>query len=909
MADYPSEFEFDVLLKNGEAIHVRPIRPSDADMEREFISRVGPESLLFRFHRPKKALTPEELHYFTNVDYSDRMALIAIHDEKMIAVGRYDLVNRTAPDGGQIAEVAFLVEDRHQGLGIGSHLLQHLTVYARLKGVTAFEAYVMADNHGMMRLFRGSGYRMSRTMDSNVFTVEFPIEYSLEAREAEWEHEKRSTTASLMPIFYPSSVAVIGASRNEKAIGGRLFRNLLIGGFAGPVYPVNPTAPFVNAVRAYPSVLDIPDPVDLALIAVPAQSVHDTLEQCGEKGVRGAVVISAGFGEVNPEGAEMERALVSAARWNGMRMVGPNCMGIVNTDPSVRLDAQFGPTFPPRGNVAMGSQSGALGLAILKQANDLGIGISTFVSLGNRADVSANDLMLYWEEDPATDVILLYMESFGSPRRFGRLARRIGRRKPVVVVKSGISSAGARAASSHTGSLASLDVAVDALFRQSGVIRTRTLDELFDVTALLSQQPLPRGRRVAVLTNAGGPAILTADALEVGQLELPQLSEDLQRRLGEELRSTASTGNPIDMVAAAGPEEYEACLGHLLATDEIDSIIVIHIPTTPEGSEAVVAAMERALSREEAGTKTILAVMMGGSESAPTTEDGTRIPTYPYPESAAQALTAAVRYAEWRDRPEGEFHRPSNIDRAAAENTIRNALGRLGEDGGWLNAEERIDLYDAYGVPSVVTRVAETEDEAVAAAAELGPVVVKVVSESAQHKSDVGGVVLNIEGEEAVRKAFREVTGVVDDATGVVVQQYIPEGHEVIVGMTEDPLFGPLLVFGLGGIYVELLKDVAFRINPISDADAREMIAEPRSSRLLAGYRGTPPGDTGAVEDLLLRISAMVDDNPEIAEMDMNPVKVLRPGEGVCAVDARVKVVPVKGTLLPSRKDVPGRML
>ncbi len=908
MSEYPSEFEFDVILKDGEVIQLRPIRPDDAEREQAFFSKVGPESVYFRFFRAKHDLSPEELRYFTTLDYEDRMAFIALDGEDMVAVGRYDVMpEQTAADGGKVAEVAFLVQDDYQARGVGSHLLQHLTVYARLKGVTEFEAFVLPENHAMLRLFRNSGYKLARQFAEGVYSVEFPIEYSPEAREAEWEHEKRSATASLLPILYPASIAVIGASRDDSSIGGRLFRNLLLRGFTGPIYPVNPSTPFVHSVKAYPSVLDIPDPVDLAFIVVPAAAVPTVLAECGEKGARGVVVISAGFGETGDESAE--RALVAISRRHGMRMVGPNCMGVLNTDVKVRMDGQFGPTYPPAGNVAMASQSGALGLAILDQAKQLNIGISTFVSLGNRVDVSANDLLLYWEEDPATDVILLYMESFGNPRRFGRLARRVSHTKPIVAVKSGRSSAGARAASSHTGALASLDVAVDALFRESGVVRTETLDELFAVTSLFSKQALPAGRRVAVLSNAGGPAILAADALEAGGLELPHLSNDLQLALGEHLLAEASTANPIDMVASAGPEHYEACLRLLLASDEIDSVMVVHIPTAPGGSGTVAAAVARAVEDPATESKTVLAVYMGG---VPDTTDGADypIPVYSYPESAAHALSAAAGYAEWKEKPEGEFLRPPGIDRAAAETLVRRSLARVGPDGGWLTDDEVHGLLGAYGLPLARVRMATTPEEAVSVAEELGgPVALKVVAPSVLHKSDAGGVALDVTGSDAVAAAYRRVTSVADDVHGAVVQEFVKGGHEVIVGMTEDPLFGPLVVFGLGGIFVELMQDVAFRINPLSDLEAREMIGEVKAAKLLSGYRGEPAGDVDALVTLLLRVSALIEDVPEIAEMDLNPVKVLPPGEGVRVVDARIRVRPVKGAMLPSRKDVPGRML
>ncbi len=910
MAEYPTEFEFDVLLKDGQAIHIRPIRPDDADREHRFFQRVGPESVYHRFFGMKLDLSPEELRHFTTLDYDDRMALIAVHGDEMVAVGRYDVLPERSTEDYKVAEVAFLVEDAWQGRGIGRHLLQHLTVYARLRGITEFEAFVLAENVGMMRLFRDSGYRLTRTLEEGIFEVEFPIEYSLEAREAEWEHEKRAVTASLMPILYPTSVAVIGASRDGSSIGGRLLRNLLINGFTGPVYPVNPSAPYVHSILAYPSVLDIPDPVDLAFVVVPAAAVSEALDECGRKGVKGVVVISAGFSEVGDDGSAMETAIVTSARRRGMRMVGPNCMGLLNTDANISMDGQFGPTFPPRGNVAMASQSGALGIAILEQAAAMNIGISTFVSLGNGADVSPTDLLLYWEDDPASDVIVMYMESFGNPRRFGRLARRVGRKKPVVVVKSGRTSAGQRAAASHTGSLASVDVAVDALFSRAGVIRTNTLHELFDVTELLANQPLPAGRRVAVLTNAGGPGILAADAIEGFGLELPEFSPELQGRLSEQLPGMAAPRNPVDMIASANADNYRTCLNLLLDSDEIDAVIVIYIPTAPEGTEEALAAIHETIANRQS-PKTTIGVFMGSSQAAEE-ELGkhSKLAVYQFPEAAARALAAAVEYREWREKPEGRYVRFPDVDRGAGETTVRAALRRVGKDGGWLDAAETEAMLAAYGIRAARTRSAQTEDEAVAVAADLGgPVVLKVIAASALHKSDVGGIALDIQGDEAVRAAYHQVTAAADDATGVLVQEFVGEGHEVIVGMAEDPLFGPLVVFGLGGIFVELMRDVAFRINPLSDVDAREMLSEVKSAELLEGYRGAAGGDLEALQELLLRVSALVEDHPQIAEIDLNPVKVLPPGEGVSVVDARMRLRPVGGFFLPSRKDIPGRML
>ena len=893
---YPNEWETDILLKDGSTVHLRPILPTDGDGLNDLLSRMSRESVYHRFFRVKKRLDPEEIEYFTVLDYSDRMAFIVERDDLVVGVGRYDR-HKT---GSNAAEVAFAVADSEQGRGIGTRLLDYLTAYARPRGITEFRAFVLADNHAMIRVFRGAGYKMRRELEEGVYTVEFPTEESLETIAAAEEHEKRATAASITPLFYPYSIAVIGASRDSASIGGRLMANLLSGDFTGPVYPVNPKAEVVRSMLAYKSVLDCPTVVDLAFVVVPAKHVIPVVEQCAAKGVKGVVVISAGFSETGADGAVLEDRLLEVVREHSIRMVGPNCMGLVNTDPAVQLDGQFGPVRPKRGNVAMSSQSGALGIAILDYATKLNIGISSFVSVGNKADVSGNDLLLYWEDDPATDVILLYLESFGNGRRFARIARRIGHKKPIVAVKSGRTTAGARAASSHTGSLASLDIAVDALFRQSGVIRTATLSQLFDATALLANQPLPKGRRVGIVSNAGGPAILAVDALESRNMQVVEFSEGLQNQLRELLSPEAAVRNPIDMIASAGPDQFRACIDLVMTSDEVDSVMAIFIPASPKGADQIATAIGRAASSRY-GEKPFVAVYMS-SEGAPAdlAAGDSRIPIYPFPEQAARALGHAVDYAEWRSRPTGEVVRFDAVDFETADRVVSKAALRVGEGGGWLEADEVEALLGAYGLRLPASGVATTADEAVALAAGFrGPAVLKVVAPSAVHKSDVGGVVLDVSGETAIREAYAQVTNAVPDAEGALVQEFVRGGHEVLIGMTQDPTFGPLIVFGLGGVFVELIGDVAFRIHPITDLDAAEMISEVKSSKLLDGYRGGEPGDIPAVREALLRVSALVEDFPEIVEMDLNPVKVAKPGDGLTVVDARVRIRPAERAWVP----------
>ena len=522
--------------------------------------------------------------------------------------------------------------------------------------------------------------------------------------------------------------------------------------------------------------------------------------------------------------------------------------------------------------------------------------------------MSGNDLLLFWEDDPNTDVILLYLESFGNPRRFARIARRIGRRKPIVAVKSGRTSAGARAASSHTGSLASLDVAVDALFEQAGVIRVTTLEELFDVTALLANQPIPRGPRVGLVTNAGGPAILAVDALESQGLVVPQFSEGLQSHLRSFLSDDAAVANPVDMIASAGPDEYRQTLAAMLESDELDSVIALYIPTAVTGVGEIAAAIREA-AEAAPDDKTFLAVYMDSS-GAPTelASELARFPAFPFPERAAKALRKAVDYAEWLQEPIGSHITFDDIDKDAASAVITNALDGV-EDKVWLEPDEVDAVLGAYGIRLPATKTVSTPDEAVAFADGLDrPVVLKVISPSAVHKSDVGGVALNLMGSDAIRTGFDQVTSAVPDPEGVLVQEFVAGGHEVLIGMFEDPNFGPLIGFGLGGVFVELIEDVAFKIHPLTDLDARAMIDDVKSGRLLEGYRGGPKGDIDAVVETLLRVSALVEDHPEVVEMDLNPVKVATPGEGVTVVDARIRIRPVEGRWIPSRSDQPMRL-
>jgi acetyl coenzyme A synthetase (ADP forming)-like protein len=887
----------DVLLIDGSTVRLRAIRPDDADRLRDLFSRVSPRSRYLRFHRQIAEITDYELDRFVTIDYENAFGLVATlgegDGEHVIGVGHYF---RTEP---RSAEVAFLVEDTHQGRGIATLILDALAETARTHGITTFEAYVLGENRSMMEVFQASGYPLHSVLKYGTLHVAFPIEELAATERLSAAREAVAAAASVRVFFSPHSVAVIGASRQHGTIGAEVFRNILETGFSGTLYPVNPNAPTVNGIRAYASVLDIPGHVDLAIIIVPAANVLAVADECGRKGVRALVVISAGFRETGEDGRERERLLLEKVRNFGMRLIGPNCMGVLNADPKVSFNGTFSPVFPPFGNVGLLSQSGALGLALLDHATALGIGLSTFVSIGNKADVSANDLIQYWEQDPATGVILLYLESFGNPRKFGRLAPRVTSKKPIVAVKSGRSQAGSRAAISHTGALASVDVAVDALFRQSGVIRVDTLEEMFDVASLLAHQPLPPGRRVGIVTNAGGPGILAADACEANGLEVAALRDETKAALRRVLPPEAGLSNPVDMIASATAEQYEESLRILLNDESLDALIVIFIPPMLTQAPDVARAICEATG-SGATPKTILACfMMARGAPEELAQGGRSIPSYVFPESAARALARVTGYAEWRKRPRGKVPK-FEVDAESARSIVAGALEAARGEGVWLSAGQCQAILAAYGIRSAPALLALSAREAIVAARKLGlPVAVKLASATITHKTDVGGVILDARSFAQVQRAYKamrdrlQALGRLDEMQGVTVQAMVQGGVEAIVGVTQDRSFGPLIVVGLGGTLVELLKDVQVRIQPLTDVDARDMVRSIKGYPLLQGWRGSPPADIAALEDLLLRVSSLAGDLPEIAEMDLNPIRVLSPGEGAVVVDTRMLLRPI----------------
>ena len=703
----------------------------------------------------------------------------------------------------------------------------------------------------------------------------------------------------LRSILEPRSIAVVGASRNPHTIGYVILDSILRDGYTGPVYPVNPNAEVVHSIRAYPSISDVPGEVELAVIVVPKEHVLDVAAECGQAGVSGLVVISAGFREVGGEGVERERRLLELVRKHGMRMVGPNCMGVLNTDPRVSMNATFAPTTPPPGNVSMLSQSGAMGVTILDYAREYGIGVSKFISMGNKADISGNDALEYLKDDESTSVILMYLENFGNPRRFTRIARELTQVKPVVAVKAARTRAGARAASSHTGALVGRDVATDALFAQCGVIRVDTVEELFDLAMGFSNAPLPKGNRVAIVTNAGGPGIIIADALESQNMEVAELADGTQSRLREKLPEEASVTNPVDMIASADAGSYRAVLETVLEDPGVDAIIASFVPPLGVHAEDVARAItDTAAGREQPA----FAVLMGrkGVEESRALLNAASVPAYIFPESAVKAVVAMDRYRRWLERPAGQVRRFDDADRERAARIIADA-----ERGGRERLDEfrALSLLEAYGIPVVPSRAVRTADEAVEAAAAVGfPVVLKVMAPEISHKSDVGGVIVGLQSEREVRGAYYEMMdgltelGVADgEVDGVLVQQMVTGGREAIIGTVFDVSFGPLIMFGLGGIYVEALGDVVFRVHPVSDIDADEMIRQVKGYKLLEGVRGAKSVDLGALQEAIQRVSQLVGDFPEIGELDINPFVAFEPGRPSVAVDARVVLATAQG--------------
>ena len=866
-------------LLDGRVVTIRPVDRRDEAVLRTLHADLSDSSRYLRFFTVGRSSADRFVHQLvTSLDQPGHGALVVELDGKAIAVASY-----AALADPTVADVAFAVADPHQSHGVGTLLFEHLVSLARSRGVRWFTATVLPGNARMLRLFADTGLPVRTRHDNGEVLADIRLDVDDSYLDAVAEREIVADVASLRRLLRPASVAVIGASRRPDAVGNAVLRNLLASGFDGAVYPVNPHATTVLGLTTYASVSDLPEVPDLAVVCVPARRVPEVAEECGQRGIRALAVLSAG---ITGEHA-LEQRLRAAARTHGMRMVGPNCLGLATRAGDYTLDVTFGRALPPPGPVGFVTQSGGVGIALLEQLARIGLGVSTFVSTGDKYDVSSNDLLMWWERDQATRLAVLYLESFGNPRKFARIARRLGRTKPVLAVRSGTSDVARRAAASHTAATATPAVTRDALFRQAGVIAVDGLTDLLAAATVLTCQPLPAGERVAVVSNAGGAGVLAADACAEAGLELPTLAPATLRALADLVPPTASCANPVDTTAGVSAETFAACLRAVLADPGVDGVIAISAPTA-------LADLGPSIGDAAAGaTKPVLAVRLDQAEAVDLVAlpGGVRMPAFADPETAVTAYSRAAHYAAWRRSPRGRIPDLSGVDIDSGRRVVADVLART-PDGGWLDPQETPTLLRSFGIPVVESVVARSEAEAVAAADRLGgPVALKAVVPGLLHKSDLGGVLLGVSGDEAVRRAYRSLQERFGDPLrGVLVQPMVPSGVETLVGVVSDETFGPLVVFGAGGVITDLVGDRASRLAPVTDLDAAEMVRELRSSALLFGYRGAAAADHAAVEDVLLRVGALTEALPEVAELELNPL-VVHPS-GAVAVDARVRVVP-----------------
>ncbi|SDY47920.1 Acyl-CoA synthetase (NDP forming) [Micromonospora pattaloongensis] len=822
----------DVLLSDGTTVHLRQIRPDDATGIVAMHARFSERTRYLRYFSPYPRIPERDLRHFVTVDHHDREAFVVLAGDRICAVGRYDRLGPRATD----AEVAFVVEDAHQGRGIGSVLLEHLAAAARDEGISRFVAEVLPANAPMLRVFADAGYQIRRQYADGVVHLSFPIAPTEASREVQWRREHRTEAASIARLLAPRGVAVYGASATGQGVGAALLGHLRDGGFTGQVVPVHPSARQIAGLPAYRGAADADGPVDLAIVAVPPEAVPEVVADAAAAGAHGVVVVSAGFAETGGHGAAAQEALLRAARDAGMRVVGPNCLGIANTDDRIRLNATLAPRLPGAGRVGFFSQSGALGVALLAEADRRGLGLSSFVSAGNRADVSGNDLLQYWQTDPGTDVILLYLETFGNPRKFARLARRIGRTKPIVALASPV-RAPAAPPPPEAGVAGPDAAAITALFARSGVIRVDTVAELFDVGALLANQPLPAGDRIGVVGNSSALVRLATTACAAQGL-------------------TVAPGYPRDVGPQAGANDFADALAEAAVDDAVDALVVVFAPPLPgqhvdEDADFASAIGSVAL----AGDKPTVATFLAGRLP-------TGVPSYPSVEEAVRALARVAAYADWLRRPPGVLPELPGVDPEAA---------RLAPGG---------ELLGAYGIEVVPAEPADSAATAVAAARRLGyPVALKAAVEGLRHRLDLGAVRLDLDSDAAVERAYGEMAAAF--GPDMLLQPMVEPGVACVVEMVEDPTFGPVVGFGLGGVAMDLLGDRAWRAAPLTDSDAAALIDEPRAAPLLRGYRGAGAVDRAALADLLVRVGRLVDEHPQVRALRLNPVLVRSTGLSV----------------------------
>jgi acyl-CoA synthetase (NDP forming)/L-amino acid N-acyltransferase YncA len=874
----------DALTADGGIVTIRPVAGSDRNAVAALHQDASPDSLRLRFFaRPAPVALAAEVDRLCRPQSDQHQALLAVEAGTVVGVASCERMGET----DHRAEFSVFVADGHHDRGIGTLLLEHLAARARVHGITQLIGEVLPDNNRMLRVARDLSTRMWSRFDDGIVDVGLGTDdHNDEALLAVDGRERAAEHASLRALFSPSSVAVVGAGHARGGVGHETLRALREYGFAGALYAVNLAGRPIAGIPGYRAVRDLPAPVDLLVIAVPADQVLDVLAQGREVGVRGAVVLSSGFGEGGPDGRRRQADLVAYARAHGIRLVGPNCLGVINTDPRVRLDASFAPGVPSAGGLAVASQSGAVGIAVIDSATRTACGVSTFVSLGNKADVSGNDLIAYWYDDPATRAVALYLESFGNPRKFARTVRALSRRKPVLAVKSGRSVAGQRAGASHTAAAAAPAATVDALFAQAGVVRVETLGEMLDAARLLTDQPLPAGDRLAVVSNAGGLNVLAADAAEGHGLQVPALSAALRERLADAAPGAANHDNPLDLGAGASPAAFAAAAEAVAVSGEADCLLLVVIGTRANVPAGILAALGPVVDRHP--DLTVAAVVVGSTDDAPTL-GRRRAPVFDLPERAVTALGHAVRYAAWRRQPLGRRPELTGVDPGGGRDLVRRALDA---GAGWQPYDRTAAILAAYGIPVLDTATVTTPADAVAAADRTGyPVVLKSADPDLVHKTDIGGVRLDLADAAAVRDAFGAVTAAGRPGTGVLVQRQLPASVELVAGVVHDRLFGSVVLLGLGGVLTDLIGDRVLRLVPMTDLDAGRMWRSLRSAPLLTGYRGAPPVDTAALEDLVLRLGRLAEDLPEVAELDLNPV--LAGPHGAVAVDAKLRLAPV----------------
>lgn len=870
----------DVVLRDGATARVRAITPEDALELQRFHMGQSEQSIYFRFFAPMPRLSDADLHRFTHVDLHDRLALLCLIGDQIVGVGRYDRVSPSA------AEVAFNVADAHHGRGIGALLLEHLAAAARERGIRRFVADVLPQNARMLAVFTEAGYDVRHHLEDGVISVSIDLEPTDRTRAVMEEREHRAEARSVEALFNPDGIVVFGASRRPGTIGYRMMANLVGSAFTGRLYVVHPEADRVQGVAAYRSLDDLPDPVDVAVVAVPAPAVLDVVRDCARHGVRGLIVVSGGFAETGPEGLERQRELVRVARGHGLRVVGPNSWGIINADPAVRLNVSLVRRLPAAGRLGLFCQSGAMTVSVLDFVARRRLGMSTFVSAGNRADVSGNDCMQFWEEDPRTDVIGLYLESVGNPRKFSRIARRLTRRKPVIVLASGVSAFGAPPGHVVRPSLAP-PAAFDAMLRQSGCIRVENVHQLFDVAQLLLHQPLPEGPAVGVVANSDALAALIADSCTSWNLDVVH--------------------GPVALRPQATDEEFRASLRACVDDERVQAVVAAFVPPVATDSVQIADALAEI---SKVSRVPVLACLIGMDEDAEPVEarlrSGTSVPTYRTPEEAVRALAAAVRYGAWRRRDVGHTVDPPGCDPDGAVRLVEAALATAGPgDAHELPAATTAQLLACYGITLWPDRPAPDADAAVRAAEALGwPVVLKATAPHLRHRADLGGVRLDIADEEELRRDLAEMRQQLEPlgGTDLVVQRMAPPGVACVVRTVEDPLFGPVVSFGLGGDASELLGDVSHRIPPLTDLDVSDLIRSVRAAPKLFGHRGARPVDVRALEDVVARAARLADDLPEVAGLELNPVVVSEHGAAV--LGARVRLAPDPGRSDSGRREL-----